>query len=108
MGEDAHLYQAWTHAFEEQENANSDRLIFRPSNAQTFAPARFRASYEFKADGSCEYLFLHPADAHHFKTGSFIYDQRTSVLEVRDENDDVYAVYRLVELGSDLLVLDRQ
>ena len=106
--ENAHLYQAWTHAFEEQENANSTRLIFRPSDSQTFAASRFRESYEFGADGSCEYLFLDPADAHHFRTGSFIYDSRTQVLEIRDANDEVYSTFLLVEVDRDRLILDRQ
>jgi len=108
LGVDTSLFQEWTHAREEQADANATQMIFRLSDSQTFAATRYRQSYIFNADGSCEYLYLDPADAHHFRTGSFSFDSEDKILTIYDGSDDLYDSFKVVELSSDKLVLERQ
>lgn len=102
------LYSQWTHAFEEQEDANASKMIFRLTNSQSFAPSRFRQSYIFNDDGSCSYWFLDPADAHHFKAGSFEYHSATNSLTIFNDEGDSFGVFRVLELAADKLVMERQ
>ena len=105
--ENAHLYQVWTHAFEEQE-ANTTSLIFRPSDSQTFAPSRYRETMAFNADGTCEFLVLHPADAHYTEQGTFTYDAETRELVISTPDDQVYSRFTLLEVDRDRLLLERK
>ena len=101
------LFQAWTHAFEEQDDVNAKRRIYRLSDSQSFAPARFRSSYVFRADATCQYLFLHPADAHFMKEGYFTYDEESRILEVFDAEDDQrVSSYNVIQISADRLVLE--
>lgn len=102
------LFQKWTHAMEEQEDANSNLMIFRLTNSQIFPASRFRDAYEFSLDGSCRYLFLHPADAHHFKQGTFTYDQSDRVLLIYNEVGDLHKTFHVQELTADQLVMEWQ
>ena len=106
--EPAFLYSEWTHAFEEQQDANAAQMIFRISTSQSFAPSRFRQSYIFNADGTCSYLFLDPADAHHFRAGSFEYNTETRLLTIFDAQENLYDTFRVAELSRDKLVMERQ
>ena len=106
--EPSSLYSEWTHAYEEQAEANSSQMIFRISGDQTFAPSRFRQSYVFNTDGSCSYLFLDPADAHHFRPGTFEYNSQDKTLSIFDQDGAPYDRFEVLELEADKLVLQRQ
>ncbi len=64
------LFQSWTHSFEE-ETPGEDTQIFRPSDFKPFPVTRFRMQYVFRADGTCEWLVLDPADAHYMTRGTW-------------------------------------
>ena len=101
------LLQSWTQAFEEQDDANSPRRIYRLSDSQSFAPARFRSSYVFRADATCQYLFLHPADAHFMKEGYYTYDEESRILEIFDaEEDQLVISYTVIQISDDRLILE--
>jgi hypothetical protein len=60
------LFQHWVHSSEE-EQPGATVQIFRPAASMNFPPSRFRMAYKFAPDGGCEFYFLSPDDAHHFK-----------------------------------------
>ncbi|WP_396220814.1 hypothetical protein [Gemmatimonas sp.] len=60
------LFQHWVHSGEEEPSGETGQ-IFRPSGSMKFPPSRFRMAYKFAPKGGCEFYFLSPADAHHFK-----------------------------------------
>lgn len=63
---------------------------------------RFPMQYVFRSDGTCDWLYLHPADAHHFKTGTWRVDSDT--LRVQQDRE---VAYQIVEVGRDVLRLRR-
>lgn len=101
----AALPQSWTHAFEEQDNANSGTRIYRLTGSREFAPSWFRDVYEFKADGACRYLVLHPADVHYMADGKYSFDQLNGILSIYDSEDDLVKAFEVIRLETDLLVM---
>jgi len=59
-----HFYQHWVNAYEEQ---TAEQMVFRPKDSKDFLPSRFRMEYVFNNDGSCQYKYLSPTDAHTMK-----------------------------------------
>lgn len=102
----AFLLQRWTHSIEEQNDANSVIRTFRPSDSREFAPARFRDAYEFKEDGTCLYMFLHPADAHSMKNGTYTYDAEKKTLRIFSADGDFLKEFTLHQLNHDVLVME--
>ncbi|GAB5527446.1 MAG: hypothetical protein Roseis2KO_53180 [Roseivirga sp.] len=100
------LLEAWTHSMEEQEDANSSLRIFRPSDSREFAPSRFRDAYEFMEDGACRYLFLHPADAHEMKEGSYAYNAKDSTIRIFSAEGDFLKAFTVKQLSQDILVME--
>lgn len=101
------LLESWTHSMEEQEDANSSIRIFRPSDSREFAPSRFRDAYEFMEDGICRYLFLHPADAHQMKEGTYTYDATNSTIRIFSEDGSFLKAFTVREISRDILVLEQ-
>lgn len=60
------LFQHWVHSSEEEQPGGTVQ-IFRPATSINFPPSRFRMAYKFAPNGACEFYFLSPDDAHHFK-----------------------------------------
>ena len=60
------LFQHWVHSSEEEQPGGTVQ-IFRPAASMIFPPSRFRMAYKFARNGGCEFYFLSPDDAHHFK-----------------------------------------
>jgi hypothetical protein len=60
------LSRHWVQSAEEQ-RADSTLQVFRPAGSRAFPPSRFRMAYKFAPDGRCEFFFLSPDDAHHFR-----------------------------------------
>ena len=60
------LYQHWVRSAEEDLPGGAV-WVLRPAGSREFPPSRFRMAYKFARDGSCEFYFLSPDDAHHFK-----------------------------------------
>lgn len=99
------LYQSWTHSWEEEQEADTIR-IYRPSNFKDFPGGWFRMKYVFYENGDCEWLYLHPADAHYMKPGKWKIDPKDSqVIHIYDEADQLVEPlsFRIIELKKDLL-----
>ena len=60
------LFQHWVRSSEEEQPGGMVQ-IFRPVASMNFPPSRFRMAYMFAPNGRCQYYFLSPDDAHHFK-----------------------------------------
>jgi hypothetical protein len=60
------MFQHWVHSSEEEKPGETVQ-IFRPAASMNFPPSRFRMAYKFAPNGGCEFYFLSPDDAHHFR-----------------------------------------
>jgi hypothetical protein len=98
------LFQHWVRSTEE-EQAGGTVQIFRPAGSREFPPRRFRMAYKFARDGSCEYYFLSPDDAHRFKPCRWtIGGSDGKTLQV--SADGTTTTFRIIELSAKLLRLE--
>ena len=102
-----HLLQSWVRSYEEEPRTPTESIHwFRPSIFKQFPPSRFRMQYIFNEDGRCEWLFLHPSDAHFMKQGTWEADpQDNRVILIYDTNGTLVesVSFRIVEIEEDLL-----
>jgi hypothetical protein len=98
------LFQHWVHSGEEQKDPYTKKQIFRPATSRQFPPSRFRMAYKFSPNGKCEWLFLDPADDHHFKPGKWEIDVTDGTL-LKITADGKTDSFRILELSKDLLRL---
>ena len=99
-----YVYQAWFHSYEEQKNRAEPIEIYRPEGFKEFPLSRFRMEYIFKEDGSCQWLVLHPADAHYLKSGTWeVSRDETQVILIYDQQHNLQKSFRIIEIQKDLL-----
>ncbi|MBC7880590.1 MAG: hypothetical protein H7Y37_04595 [Anaerolineae bacterium] len=96
-----HLFQHWVRSTEEEKPEGTVQ-IFRPAASMTFPPSRFRMTYKFARNGSCELYSLSPDDAHQFKTGKWRIDGKDKTL-LRITTDGKTISFRIVELSKTLM-----
>ncbi len=106
----AQLFQSWVHSYEEEQETSAECVqLFRPSEYKEFAPSRFRMRYVFNEDGTCEWLFLHPADAHYMKQGTWEAapgDSKVVLIYDTDGTIDESVSFRIVEIEEELLRIE--
>lgn len=100
------LNESWTHSREEQENPNGTTLIFRPSDSREFPVSHFRDAYEFRADGTCRYMYLHPADAHSMKEGTYDFDSDEKILSIYDADGGFLKSFKIIAVNKSKLVME--
>lgn len=99
------LCQHWVHSREEQSPTDKDEL-YRPATFKSFPPSHFRMAYKFAKDGTCEWLYLSPDDAHRFKPGTWRIDLHDwHILQITKEN--TAESYRIISLTKDMLRIAR-
>ncbi|MEK6564086.1 MAG: hypothetical protein AABZ65_03540 [Candidatus Omnitrophota bacterium] len=99
-----YLYQTWFHSYEEQESRTESIETYRPEGLNEFPPSRFRNKYIFKEDGSCQWLVLHPADAHYLKSGTWeVSRNETQVILIYDQHHNLQKSFKIIEIQKDLL-----
>ncbi|WP_286748111.1 MULTISPECIES: hypothetical protein [unclassified Roseivirga] len=76
--ENPDLVGCWTHAYEE------GQTIYKGCDSQTFGLSRFRQVYDFRADGTVNYLVLHPADAHYMDEAKWEYVSNRNQVLIKD------------------------
>ncbi len=97
------LHQHWVHSREEEGNTEGVE-IYRPADSKEFPPSRFRMAYKFSPKGECEWMFLDPADGHHFKPGKWeIAADDPTLLKITAEGQT--KSFRIIELTKDILRL---
>ena len=92
----------WKHSYEE---SAGNVEIYRPADYKTFTPSKFRQVYKLKADGRCEYLVLHPADAHYMAPGTWNYRPDIRQLRILNSNGEQLVLFEVLEISNDLLKL---
>jgi len=98
------LFQHWVHSSEEDPSQGSVQT-FRPAASRQFPPSRFRMAYKFARSGVCEYYFLSPDDAHHFKVCRWSRSANdTSLLRIAANGGAT--TFRIVELSSKVLRIE--
>jgi hypothetical protein len=97
------LFQHWVHSREEERSGGTGR-IFRPAASMKFPPSRFRMAYKFAPNGACEFYFLSPDDAHHFKACTWkLSTNDGTILQIIA--DGKTTSYRIAELSGKILRL---
>jgi hypothetical protein len=98
------LFQHWVHSSEEDSSQGSVQT-FRPAASMMFPPSRFRMAYKFARNGSCEFYFLSPDDAHHLKICKWTGNANdTSILRIVANGRTT--TFRIVELSSRILRIE--
>jgi hypothetical protein len=102
------LLGSWSRSFEE-EPIHGDVQIYRPTESREFPPAMYRRRYVFNKDRTCEWLVLHPTDAHYMTSGTWIVDPHDRmVILVYDADGLVENVsFRVVELTAEIMRIRR-
>ena len=97
------LFQHWVRSTEE-DLPGETVWVFRPAASREFPPSRFRMAYKFARDGSCEFYFLSPDDAHRFKACTWtVGASPKAILQIVGEG--TATSFRVVELTRDVLRL---
>lgn len=99
------LHQQWLNAYEENTTGNEHQL-YRPATFKTFPPSRFRMRYTFNNDGSCQYLWLSPIDAHKTKPCSYRFQDNTLYLLSPDKQQKI-ATLKVLSLTKEKLELKK-
>lgn len=99
------LFQTWSHSYEEEQPDAAVRL-FRSGDPLSFALSRFRMQYVFSENGDCEWLYLHPADAHYMKPAKWKAAPNDShVILIYDTNGELLenVSFRIIKFEKDVL-----
>jgi len=103
------LLGSWSRSLEE-EPIPDDVEYYRPTGSREFPPTWFRMRYVFNEDQSCQWLVLHPADAHYMTSGTWKVDPHDkTVILIYDADGEVVESrsFRVVELTADILRVER-
>ena len=97
------LFRHWVRSSEEEQPGGRVQ-IFRPAASRAFPPSRFRHAYKFARNGSCEFYFLSPDDAHRFRPCEWrIGASDRTILQIIA--GDKTTSYRIAELSGEMLRL---
>ncbi len=96
------LQKEWKHSYEE---SAGNVEIYRPADYKTFAPSKFRQVYQLEENGRCEYLVLHPADAHYMAPGTWNYRPDIRQLRILNSNGGQVVLFEVLEITNNLLKL---
>jgi hypothetical protein len=97
------LLQSWSHSREEEDPQTEGR-IYRPTESWRFPPSRFRMRYEFKGDGTCRWMHLHPADRHAMRSCTWSFDpEEKDLVIVFDQKGNRVESFLILELKKDIL-----
>jgi hypothetical protein len=97
------MFQHWVHSSEEEEPGGTVQ-VFRPAASMDFPPSRFRMAYKFAPNGGCEFHFLSPDDAHHFRPCHWTIGAGDKLILQIGANGESIA-YRIVQLNGKILRL---
>ncbi len=100
FGSREELCNCWKHDRESEDSSGAYK-IFRPCDSKEWPRSRFRQSYEFRPDGSCEYRFLAPNDGHYNKEASFIYYRDKGQIIMKNDKGKEVGQLNLLLLTKD-------
>lgn len=96
------FYNSWTHSFEENPT-NSNEQVYRISDSQKFPGSPFRNVYNFKDDGTCEWLVLHPSDAHYMEPATWKLNPTTNIVTISNLIGIDVVSFEILELSSSIM-----
>ncbi len=96
------LFQHWVRSSEEEQPGGTVQ-IFRPAASMNFPPSRFRMAYKFAPNGGCEFYFLSPDDAHHFKPCTWTIRVEKLILHISANGQSTS--YKIAQLTGKILRL---
>jgi hypothetical protein len=85
------------HSVEEEKDSVK---IYRPAESGEFPLRRFRSIVEFYEDGRFRYLYPDPADAHHFRSGSWESNRDESNIITIEYTSEKIIRIEIVELNE--------
>jgi len=100
------LFGCWTDSREENDR-NSDVMIYRPEDFKEFPVSRFRFRMDLKEDNVCSWLYLSPNDGHHMKDGTWAFNKKTMTLDILDAKKEKVKSFEISEIGKDILKIKR-
>lgn len=89
----------WHHQYEEDK---ANLQYFRPA-PEGDRPSFYRNKLFFRLDGSCQYLWLAPNDAHEVRDATWVYFPNK--LYILENSGDIIDVYELYSITDSLLIL---
>lgn len=95
--------QLWVHRHEE--DTNQYRLSYRPVKT-SILPSLYRNQLIFDQDGTCQYRWLSPVDAHKMKDASWIFDDGT--IYILENTVEIIDAYDILTYTDTLMVLVKQ
>ncbi|MCP9846995.1 hypothetical protein KBY86_08880 [Synechococcus sp. Lug-A] len=98
------LFQHWVRSSEEEQPGGTVQ-IFRPAGSMNFPPSRFRMAYKFAPNGACEFYYLSPDDAHHFKPCTWTISASADKLILQISANEKSTSYRIAQLTGKSLRL---
>ncbi|WP_296620055.1 hypothetical protein [Marivirga sp.] len=95
------LQKCWTLA-----ERGEDVQLYYLCDDERLGISWFRPTYKFYSNNKCEYLVLHPADAHYMEEGVYEFNLETSKLTVKNTKGDLIANFKVLEINSDQLKVE--
>lgn len=95
--------QLWVHRYEEDTNQYSQ--YYRPEKT-SILPSLYRNQLIFAQDGTCQYRWLSPVDAHKMKDATWIFDDGT--LYILENTVEIIDAYDILTYTDSLMVLAKQ
>lgn len=99
------LLNCWRHAYEEE--TGPEEKVYRPCDYTNFPPSRYRATYEFLAEGACRYSVLAPNDAHYMESGSWVYLEEEGQVQLFNSSNELVETLDVLGLKADRLTIRR-
>lgn len=93
--ENVSLQKCWSFA-----EGGEEFDVYYPCDDNRLGPSWFRATYSFYSNEKCEYLVLHPADAHYMKEGIYDYNPELSILNVKSIEGDLIVKFQILSISA--------
>ena len=101
----AALVGSWTHAFEDEPEGSAVDW-YRPTLSRDWTEAWFRMRFDLYQDGTAQYMWLSPVDAHEMRPGTWQFDPKDDrIVRIYDQQGVLLerVSFRIVGLEDDLL-----
>ena len=95
---DSLIDRVWIHAHEDDKNTLA---VYRPADVITLPISRYRQTFLFNADQTCDYSVLAPNDAHYGEKGYWNFDM--GVVSIFNDDDQLQFRLEIVEANSQVL-----
>lgn len=89
------LQKCWTLA----EDRDTTQVFYRCGD-ERLGFSRFRPTYKLLPNNKCEYLVLHPADAHFLEDGVYEYDPEISELKIWGFEGELIANFKVISISE--------